>query len=391
MEQSRCLPDRDDHRWMSRALDLARSVLYVPSPNPRVGCVIVRDGQLLAEGATQLAGQAHAEVMALRELKARGLAASGTTIYVTLEPCSHFGKTPPCVHALIQANPERVVIAHVDPNPSVAGRGVASLRQAGIEVTVGVAAEQALEINPGFVSRMLFGLPYSWVKVAASMDRHTATVNGKSKWITGSEARADGHHWRARSCVVLTGIGTVKADDPQLNVRAVQTPRQPARALIDASLDVPETARLLDEPGLMIFVATADDDKVRRLRDRGAIVVALPDFYQPSYVDLDAVMRWLAKHGFNEVHIEAGARLNGALWRAGRVDELLIYMAPVFLGGGAPMLAIPTIDGLEQASRLTFMDSCQIGEDIRLRARSVDRWEQIRLKVLQANDRWTTG
>lgn len=388
MEQSRSQLADENRLWMDRALELARSALYIPSPNPRVGCVIVKGGQVLGEGATQLAGQSHAEVMALRDLKSRGLDPAGSTVFVTLEPCSHFGKTPPCVNALIEAKPERVVIAHVDPNPSVAGRGVAALRQAGIDVTVGVQAERALEINPGFVSRMLFGLPYTWVKVAASMDRHTATVNGQSKWITGQQARDDGHHWRARSCVVLTGIGTVKADDPQLNVRAVQTPRQPARAVIDASLDIPETARLLQDPGLMIFVATADEDKVRRLRDRGVIVVALPDFYQPSYVDLDAVMRWLAKHDFNEVHVEAGARLNGALWRAGRVDELLIYLAPVFLGGGAPMLSIPTIDGLEQASRLTFLDSCQVGCDIRLRARAVDRWEKIRQRVLQANNRW---
>lgn len=381
----------DDQQWMGRALALAYEALYVPSPNPRVGCVIVRDGKVLAEGATQLAGQAHAEVMALRDLASKGLNAHGATIYVTLEPCSHYGKTPPCVNALISANPRRVVIAHVDPNPSVAGRGVSALRAAGIDVTVGLCAEQALELNPGFASRMLFGLPYTWVKIAASLDRHTTTASGQSKWITGPEARADGHHWRARSCVVLTGIGTVKADDPQLNVREVQTLRQPRRAVIDASLEIPETSRLLDTPGLIIFVAMADDEKVKRLQDRGAIVVGLPDFYQPSHVDLDAVMRWLGKHEVNEVHVEAGARLNGALWRARRVDELLIYWAPIFLGGGAPMLAIPSIDGLEQAARLEFLDSRQLGEDIRVRARSLDRWKLIQDRIEQANARWIAG
>lgn len=378
----------DDQFWMGQALGLARAVLYVPSPNPRVGCVIVRQGHLLAAGSTQLAGQAHAEVMALRQMKERDLSAAGATVYVTLEPCSHFGKTPPCVNALIEARPRRVVIAHVDPNPYVAGRGVAALRAAGIEVTVGVCADEAMEVNPGFISRMLLALPYAWVKIAASMDRHTTTESGQSKWITGEQARTDGHHWRARSCLVLTGIGTVMADDPQLNVRSVETPRQPQRAVIDASLAISESARLLDTPGLILFVAQFDEAKARRLRDRGARIVALPDFYQPHRVDLDGVMRWLAKQEINEVHVEAGARLNGALWTAGCVDELLIYLAPVFLGGGAPMLNVPSIDGLEQASRLEFIDSCSLGEDLRLRARSVKRWKVIEQRIHQANQRW---
>ncbi len=379
---------RDDKFWMDQALDLARAALYVPSPNPRVGCVIVREGHLLAEGATQLAGQAHAEVMALRQLKERGLSASGSTVYVTLEPCSHFGKTPPCVNALIEARPRRVVIAHVDPNPSVAGRGVAALRAAGIAVTVGVCADEAMEINPGFIFRMLLALPYTWAKIAASMDRYTTTASGQSKWITGDEARSDGHHWRARSCLVLTGIGTVTADDPQMNVRSVQTPRQPRRAVIDASLAISENAKLLDTPGLILFVAQFDQAKARRLRERGARIVALPDFYQPHRVDLDGVMRWLAKQEINEVHVEAGARLTGALWTAGCVDELLLYLAPVFLGGGAPMLNVPSIDGLEQASKLEFIDSCSIGQDLRLRARSVSRWKNIAQRIHQANQRW---
>lgn len=379
-----------DIAWMNQALRLAADALYVPSPNPRVGCVIVRDDQLLAQGMTQLAGQAHAEVMALQSLRTQGLNAHGATVYVTLEPCSHFGRTPPCVNALIEAAPKRVVIAHVDPNPVVAGKGVAALRQAGIEVEVGVCAEQAMEINPGFISRMLFAQPYAWVKIAASMDRFTTTVTGQSKWITSEAARADGHHWRARSCVVLTGIGTVKADNPQLNVRHVQTPRQPRRAVIDATLDIPEDSVLLDTPGLIVFVAFADEAKVRRLEARGARVVALPDFYQPTHVDLDGVMRWLAKHDVNEVHVEAGARLNGALWRAGCVDELLIYMAPVFLGDGAPMLNIPTIDGLQDASKLQFIDSCPVGEDLRLIARNVKRWSRIQQRIHAANQRCMT-
>ena len=230
---------------MRQAISLAQGALYVPAPNPRVGCVIARNGQVLARGSTQHVGGAHAEIMALRDLESQGFTAEGATVYISLEPCSHFGRTPPCVDALIKANPARVVFAHFDPNPSVAGRGLQALKAAGIEVTVGVCADDALEINPGFVSRMTRGVPYVWLKVAASLDGKTALPNGVSQWITGPQARADGHHWRARSCIVLTGIGTVRTDNPRLEVRHVVTPRPPQRGVIDPGLDISEDAALL--------------------------------------------------------------------------------------------------------------------------------------------------
>jgi diaminohydroxyphosphoribosylaminopyrimidine deaminase / 5-amino-6-(5-phosphoribosylamino)uracil reductase len=369
--------ESQDQTFMAQALELAKSAMYVPTPNPRVGCVIVKDGQVLAQGVTQAAGQAHAEVMALRDLAQKGLSAHGATVYVSLEPCSHHGKTPPCTDALVKANPARVVIAHVDPYPAVSGRGIAALRQAGIEVTVGVLAKEALEINPGFVSRMVRGMPYVWAKIAASMDRFTALPDGQSKWITGAEARADGHHWRARSCLVLSGIGTVRADDPQLNVRDVQTERQPMRAVVDPKLEIPDEAKLLDTQGLILFAANPPPNRIAALQARGAVVVNLPLADNPDRVDIQAVMQWLAENDINEVHVEAGSGINGALWRAGCVDELILYLAPTFLGHGMPMLDIPGIDQLSEADQLSFVDHGNVGQDIRIRARKLDRWQAL--------------
>jgi diaminohydroxyphosphoribosylaminopyrimidine deaminase/5-amino-6-(5-phosphoribosylamino)uracil reductase len=370
-------PSSQDQTFMAQALELAKSAMYVPTPNPRVGCMIVKDGQVLARGVTQAAGQAHAEVMALRDLAQKGLSAHGATVYVSLEPCSHHGKTPPCTDALVKAKPERVVIAHVDPYPAVSGRGIAALRQAGIEVTVGVLAKEALEINPGFVSRMVRGMPYVWAKIAASMDRFTALPDGQSKWITGSEARADGHHWRARSCLVLSGIGTVRADDPQLNVRDVQTERQPTRAVVDPKLEIPDEAKLLDIQGLILFAANPQESRITALEARGAVIVNLPLTGNPDRVDVQAVMQWLAENDINEVHVEAGSGINGALWRAGCVDELILYLAPTFLGHGMPMLDIPGIDLLSEADQLSFVDHGNVGQDIRIRARRLDRWQAL--------------
>jgi diaminohydroxyphosphoribosylaminopyrimidine deaminase/5-amino-6-(5-phosphoribosylamino)uracil reductase len=371
------LSHSDDQHFMARALALAETGLYVPAPNPRVGCVIVKDGQIVAEGVTQAAGCAHAEIMALRSLQQQGMSAQGTTVYVSLEPCSHHGKTPPCTDALIDAQPARVVIAHVDPYPAVSGRGIAALRDAGIDVTVGVLAEQALEINPGFVSRMVRGTPFVWAKIAASMDRYTALPDGQSQWITGPAARADGHHWRARSCVVLTGIGTVKADDPLFNVRAVKTARQPKRALIDPNLEIPNKAQLLQTEGLILFAANAAQQRSDELQTMGAVVVNCPQANAPDRVDMLSVMQWLSENDINEVHVEAGAGITGALWQAGCVDELLLYLAPTFLGHGKPMLDIPGIDQLTEAEALSFVDHRQVGEDVRIRARRSDRWQAL--------------
>lgn len=367
---------------MRQALALAESVLYVPSPNPRVGCVIVRDAQVIGQGATQQAGSHHAEVMALQDMARRGLNAHRATVYVSLEPCSHHGRTPPCVNALIAAKPDRVVFAHFDPNPKVAGQGMRALREAGIAVSVGVCADQALEINPGFVSRMTRGLPYVWMKAASSLDGRTALRNGVSQWITGAQARADGHHWRARSCVVLTGIGTVRTDNPKLNVRHVPTPRQPKRAVIDPGFEIAEDAALIDGDDVYIFTATVNQAKADRLAVRNVQVILVPEGEPTASrprprVDMQAMMQWLAAHGHNEVHVEAGEGLNGALLAADCIDELLVYMAPILLGEGKTIAQMPGLQRLDDAHRFNFIDVKLLGADVRLRARDNEHWRAL--------------
>ncbi|ARP97577.1 bifunctional diaminohydroxyphosphoribosylaminopyrimidine deaminase/5-amino-6-(5-phosphoribosylamino)uracil reductase RibD [Bordetella genomosp. 13] len=362
---------------MRRALALARGVLYTTTPNPRVGCVIVRDGQVLGEGATQPPGGPHAEIRALRDATERGHSVEGATLYVTLEPCSHHGRTPPCVDAVLAARPARVVVAMGDPNPQVNGRGLAQLRAAGIAVDVGVCVDEALELNPGFVARMQRGTPWTWLKLAASLDGRSALHNGMSQWITGPEARADGHHWRARSCVVLTGMGTVLADDPQLNVREVTTTRPPRKAVVDARYAIPENARLLDGSEVLVFTARSDPAKAERLARRNVQTILMPGD-QPQRVDLDGMMRWFGEHDVNEVHVEAGAGLSGALLSAGCVDELLVYLAPMLLGDAAGMVRMPMIDHLDGAQRFEFTDFTRVGADARLRARVAARWQALR-------------
>jgi len=370
----------DDIFWMRRALALAESVLYTTAPNPRVGCVIVRDGRVLGEGATQPPGGPHAEVCALRDAQARQESVLGATMYVTLEPCSHFGRTPPCVDAVLAANPARVVVAIGDPNPLVNGQGLARLRAAGIEVTTGVCAEEALAINAGFISRMSRGLPWVWMKMAASLDGRSALHNGMSQWITGPEARVDGHRWRARSCVVLTGMGTVLKDDPQLNVRGVDTPRQPRKAVVDGRFEIPEDARLFDGAEVILFTAREDAAKAARLANKNARVVVLPG-QEPGRVDLPGMMRWFAQEQFNEVHVEAGAGLSGALVASGCVDELLLYLAPVLLGDAAGMVRLPMLEHLDAARRYEFIDTARVGADLRLRARVEGTWQQLMQRV----------
>lgn len=372
----------EDAAWMRRALSLAESVLYTTSPNPRVGCVIVRDGQVLGEGATQPVGGPHAEVRALRDAQARGLSVAGATVYVTLEPCSHHGRTPPCVDALVAAAPARVVVAMGDPNPRVNGEGLARLRAAGIAVTAGVCLDEALALNVGFVSRMSRGTPWLWAKMAASLDGRSALPNGKSQWITGEAARADGHHWRARSCAVLTGIGTVLADDPRLDVRHVATTRPPRKIVLDTHLRMPADARLFDGAETWIFTAREDVGRAAELAARNARVICLPDV--DGRVDLPGVMRWLGQHDINEVHAEAGAVLTGALLQAGCVDELLVYMAPMLLGEGAGMARLPLIEDLDQARRFHFVDVRGLGPDVRLRAQDPQRLAAARAAVTPA-------
>jgi len=354
-----------DSQWMARALQLAERGLYSTSPNPRVGCVLAKGDAVVGEGWHERAGEPHAEIHALR---AAGNRAHGATAYVTLEPCSHHGRTPPCADALIKAGVARVVAAVQDPNPLVAGQGLEKLRAAGIKVEFGLMETSARELNIGFIARMTRGMPWVRSKIAASLDGRTALNNGASQWITGEAARQDVQHWRARSCAVLTGIGTVLADNPQLNVRTVQTTRQPLRAVVDSALRLPPDARLQRQPGMVVYTASADADKVTALQKAGTQVVALPGMH--GEVDLRAVLRDLATRGCNEVLVEGGSRLNGGLLQAGLVDELVLYLAPQMLGDMARGMArMHELTSLEQRVSLDWQDVRHVGRDLRIVAR----------------------
>ena len=351
---------------MRRALELAQRGLYTTDPNPRVGCVLVRDGQVLGDGWHERAGEAHAEVNALR---AAAGPAAGATAYVTLEPCAHTGRTPPCVQALIGARVARVVYASADPNPLVNGAGAAALRAAGIDTLGEVLEQEARALNPGFFKRMHTGLPWVRVKLGASLDGRTALANGASRWVTGPAARQDAQRFRARSSVVLTGSGTVLADDPALNVRIDGATRQPLRVVLDSELRVPPQARMFDREGPAL-VFTASDDGARRaeLTRRGVRVETVARAAQGG-LELDAVLRRLGELEANEVWVEAGARLAGALLQSRLVDEFIVYLAPSLLGPTARALVeLPPISQLEQRMRLEFSECKPIGPDLRLTA-----------------------
>jgi diaminohydroxyphosphoribosylaminopyrimidine deaminase/5-amino-6-(5-phosphoribosylamino)uracil reductase len=356
-----------DFQCMRRALELAGNALYVATPNPRVGCVVARDGRILGEGWTQRPGSNHAEVEALLDARRNGHDLHGATAYVSLEPCSHFGRTPPCATALVEARIGRLVAAVEDPNPLVAGQGLEMLRNANVDVRCGLLQQEAIEANIGFFSRMTRHRPWVRLKIAASLDGKTALENGASQWITSEEARKDGHAWRARACAVLTGVGTVQADNPQLNVRLVETTRQPLRVLVDSRLDVDPDARLFDGGEVLVACARADAAKVARLAERNAAVVELPD--AGGKVDLAALMKELARRGINELHVEAGFKLNGSLVRADVVDELLVYLAPMLIGSAQGMVNLPELSDLGQARRLQFKEVTQVGSDVRIVAR----------------------
>ena len=362
-------PSDTDTDRMNHALALAKQALFITTPNPRVGCVITSSsGEVLGEGHTQAAGLAHAEIMALHDAQARGHAVQGATVYVTLEPCAHHGRTGPCCDALIDAGIAKVVASLQDPNPQVAGLGFARLRTAGIQVEVGLGAQEAKELNIGFLKRMEYGTPWLRMKSAQSLDGQTALLNGQSQWITGEAARLDGHHWRARACAVLTGIGTVLQDNPLLNVRGVSTPRQPHLLLVDSRLQTPLAARLWDTSRhVVIYHAEHDTSKEDALKAQGAELVYLPG--AGSKVDLSAMLQNMGQRAYNEVHIEAGHKLNGSLLSAGLVDELLIYIAPVLLGAGQPMAALPLLEKIDHAKSWTFTDPTLVGADLRVLAR----------------------
>ena len=346
-----------DHAMMRRALELAEKGLYTTTPNPRVGCVIAKNEKVVGEGWHERAGGPHAEIVALEKA---GADAAGATVYVNLEPCNHQGRTPPCVDALKKAGVKRVVAAMRDPNPQAAGGG-AALAAAGIRFEHGLMEQEARELNIGFVSRVTRGRPWVRLKVAATLDGRTALSDGTSQWITGADARRDGHHWRARACAVLTGAGTVRADDPRLTVREVKTSRQPLRVIVDSRLETPPTARVLQGEKALVFAAT-----------HGALpnaeVVCLPNKNQK--VELAAMLEELAKRGVNELHVEAGFRLNGSLVREGCVDEYLLYFNPSLLGDGAQgMVDLAPFSELEQRPRLKILALDRFGDDLRILAR----------------------
>ena len=357
-----------DHAFMARALQLAQRGLYSTTPNPRVGCVVVRDGWVIGEGWHEQAGLPHAEAGALAATVGAGDTAKGATVYVTLEPCSHFGRTPPCADALIEAGVTRVVVAMQDPNPLVAGQGLARLAAVGIDVANGLLDAEARELNIGFVSRMTRGRPWLRLKVAASLDGKTALNNGVSQWITGPDARRDAHAWRARSCAVLTGIGTVRDDNPRLTVREVETTRQPLRVVIDSRLETPPDAAVLEGGNVLIAAALDHASRSAALRARGAEIVMLPN--AEGKVDLAELRQELGRRGINEVLAEAGTRLNASLLASGCVDELLIYQAPILLGDAARgMFGLAELTDLAGARRLNIIERRAVGADFRIRAR----------------------
>jgi diaminohydroxyphosphoribosylaminopyrimidine deaminase/5-amino-6-(5-phosphoribosylamino)uracil reductase len=363
----------EDRRYMARSLALAKRGLFTTTPNPRVGCVIVRDGAIIGEGWHERAGGAHAEVAALADARDNGRDVRGATVYVTLEPCSTFGRTPPCADALLSARVARVIAAMRDPNPAQRA-GLERLRAAGVAVDVGLLDAEANALNAGFVSRMTRGRPWIRSKIAVSLDGRSALANGESRWITSEAARADGHAWRARACAVLTGVGTVLHDDPQLDVRYVTTTRQPLRVIVDRHADTPIDARVLAAGDALVVTAGGRNPNWPVNVD----VVALPD--HEARVDLHAMMRELAARGINEVHVEAGGRLNGALLDAGLIDEVVVYLAPALIGEpargmferNAPLAALADL------ARLEWISLDRVGDDVRIVARVVEPSQNMR-------------
>lgn len=353
-----------DTFYMLEALKLADNAAYHCPPNPAVGCVLVRDDRIIGRGFTQKVGSAHAEVMALRDAESRSEKIEGATAYVTLEPCSHWGRTPPCALALINAKVARVVAALKDPNPLVAGRGLNMLKEAGIEVTVGVCEKEAYERNIGFIRRMVSGVPFVRAKMAMSLDGKTALTNGKSQWITGPEARSDGYCWRARAGSILTGSGTVRDDDPQLNVRLEGVERQPLRVVLDSRMSLDTHYRIFSGSPTLLVCAEDDPEKKKAFEEAGVEVLLLPG--DDGRIDLHALMRELGNRGVNELHVEAGATLTGALSQAGLINEYLIYVAPKILGEGRNLLKLPMIEELSEAKELKFISMDRTGGDIRL-------------------------
>lgn len=359
-----------DHEYMTRALRLAEQGMYTTMPNPRVGCVIAKDGNIIGEGFHLRAGEPHAEVHALR---VAGEAARGADVYITLEPCSHYGRTPPCADALIKADVRRVIVAMQDPNPSVSGQGLTNLASHHIETDCGLMETQARALNPGFISRMTRGRPFVRSKMAASLDGRTALVNGVSQWITGEAARKDVQHWRARSCAILTAHPTVDLDDPSMTVRLPELIEQkqggqPLRVVVDSRLKISAQAKILQDGNVLIAYAADPDSRAEVLQRAGAELLQLPD--ANGQVCLQSLLKALAAREINEVLVEAGAGLNGALQELGVIDEFLFYYAPILMGdAGKGMFSMTALTAMSQRIQLEIMDIRQIGGDIRVQAK----------------------
>ena len=356
-----------DHGFMAEALRLAEQGLYTTEPNPRVGCVVVKDGQIVGRGFHKKAGEAHAEVLALQEA---GGDAKGATLYVTLEPCSHQGKTAPCADAVAAAGIKRVVAAMGDPNPKVAGHGFEKLKRAGVAVVSGLMEAQAAALNPGFISRMTRGRPWVRSKLAVSLDGRTALATGQSKWISGEAAREDVHRWRARSSAVLTGIGTILADDPNFSVRLAGEWRQPLKVVVDTNLSTPPNAKLLQQNAEQVYFATAVDDPEEQeaILNTGASIQVFPE--KRGFMDLKAILESLIELECNEVLVEAGSGMNGALLEAGLLDEFIIYIVPCLMGDTARgMFSLPPLTSLEERRELQITDMRMLGNDLRLMLR----------------------
>lgn len=356
-----------DHVWMTRALRLAEQGLYTTMPNPRVGCVIVKDGVAVGEGAHLKAGEPHAEVFALRQA---GELAKGATAYVTLEPCSHTGRTPPCAEALVKAGITKVIASMVDPNPLVAGNGLAYLQAHHIQVASGLMQDQAIALNPGFISRMSRQLPFVRCKIASSLDGKTALNNGHSQWITSESSRLDVQKWRAQSCAILTGIGTVLNDDPAMTVRSVPVERQPLRVIVDSQLRISPQAKILQGGNTLIAFSEDLTQQSQQLLATGAKLLCIPNPH--NQVCLKTLLSHLARLQINEVLVEGGENLNGALLAQSAIDELLIYYAPKIMGSAAKgLFALPALSQMDQAITLDVLELRQIGADIRVRAKPV--------------------
>ena len=359
-----------DEYWMRQAIETARGGRFIAPPNPSVGCVIVRDGVEISRGFTQRPGGHHAEIEALEHAAAAGKSVRGATVYVTLEPCSHYGRTPPCALRLIHEGVGRVVAGTVDPNPLVAGRGLRMLERAGIPAVAGVCEEEAIESNLAFITRMKRGTPWVRLKTAASLDGRTALANGESKWITGVAAREDGQRFRASAQGLLTGVGTVLADDPQMSVRISGLP-SPAKFIMDSGARTPPRAKILQGAPATVFVGEdAPQANIDALRAAGAAVVALPQNAQ-GRLCLSKALEHIAQSGVNELFVEAGATLSGQMIAEGLVDELLVYLAPTLLGAGRPVAQLPELVKLSDARRWRFVEAASVGDDLRVRLRKL--------------------